>query len=43
MRHLHLNDVIDGIDHQEIGTGVLDFDEMEPLNLPRPRHRLRYA
>lgn len=29
--HLHLNDVIDGVDHREIGTGILDLDEMEPL------------
>ncbi len=31
VRHLHLNDVIDGVDHHEIGTGILDLDEMEPL------------
>ncbi len=31
VRHLHLNDVIDGVDHKEIGTGILDLDEMEPL------------
>ena len=31
VRHLHLNDVIDGVDHLEIGTGILDLDEMEPL------------
>lgn len=31
VRHLHLNDVIDGVDHQEIGTGILDSDETAPL------------
>lgn len=31
VRHLHLNDVIDGVDHREIGTGILDLDEMAPL------------
>ncbi len=29
--HLHLNDAIDGIEHKEIGIGVLDLDEMAPL------------
>ena len=29
--HLHLNDVIDGVDHKEIGTGELDLNEMAPL------------
>ena len=32
--HLHLNDVIDGVDHHEIGTGILDFNEMAPLVSP---------
>lgn len=31
VKHLHLNDVIDGVDHHEIGTGILDADEMAPL------------
>ncbi len=31
IRHLHLNDAIDGVDHEEIGTGTLDLDEMAPL------------
>ncbi len=31
VRHLHLNDVIDGVDHMEIGTGILDLDEMAPF------------
>ncbi len=31
VRHLHLNDVIDGVDHREIGTGILNLDEMAPL------------
>ena len=29
--HLHLNDAIDGVEHEEIGTGTLDLDEMAPL------------
>ena len=29
--HLHLNDAIDGIEHQEIGIGSLDLNEMAPL------------
>ena len=31
IRHLHLNDAIDGVEHEEIGTGILDLDEMAPL------------
>lgn len=31
IRHLHLNDAIDGVEHEEIGTGTLNLDEMEPL------------
>ena len=31
IRHLHLNDAIDGVEHEEIGTGTLDLDEMAPL------------
>ena len=31
IRHLHLNDAIDGQEHKEIGIGTLDFDEMAPL------------
>ena len=31
IRHLHLNDAINGVEHEEIGTGVLDLDEMAPL------------
>ena len=34
VRHLHLNDVIDGVDHHEIGTGILDLNEMAPLVSP---------
>ncbi len=29
--HLHLNDAIDGVEHEEIGTGTLDLGEMSPL------------
>ena len=29
--HLHLNDAVDGVEHKEIGIGVLDLDEMAPL------------
>lgn len=31
IKHLHLNDAIDGIEHKEIGIGTLDLDEMAPL------------
>ncbi len=31
IRHLHLNDAIDGVEHHEIGTGVLDFQELSPV------------
>ena len=31
IRHLHLNDAVDGIEHKEIGIGILDLDEMAPL------------
>lgn len=31
IKHLHLNDAVDGIEHQEIGIGILDFEEMAPL------------
>ena len=34
VRHLHLNDVIDGVDHQEIGKGILDLNEIAPLVSP---------
>ena len=34
VRHLHLNDVIDGVDHHEIGTGILDLNEIVPLLSP---------
>ena len=34
VRHLHLNDVIDGVDHHEIGTGILDLNEIAPLLSP---------
>lgn len=31
IKHLHLDDAVDGIEHQEIGIGILDFQEMAPL------------
>ena len=31
IKHLHLDDAVDGIEHQEIGIGILDFEEMAPL------------
>ena len=31
IRHLHLNDAINGVEHEEIGIGDLDLDEMAPL------------
>ena len=31
IRHLHLNDAVDGVEHREIGIGVLDLDETAPL------------
>ncbi len=31
IRHLHLNDAVDGFEHKEIGIGNLDFKEMQPL------------
>ena len=31
IRHLHLNDAVDGYEHYEVGIGVLDMDEVAPL------------
>ena len=31
IRHLHLNDAVDGYEHHEVGIGVLDMDEIAPL------------
>ena len=31
IRHLHLNDAVDGVEHEAIGIGDLDLDEMAPL------------
>ncbi len=31
IKHLHLNDAIDGVEHMEIGIGELDLDELSPL------------
>ena len=31
IKHLHLNDEVDGVEHKEIGIGTLDIDEMAPL------------
>ena len=31
IKHLHLNDAVDGFEHRETGIGILDLDEMEPL------------
>lgn len=31
IKHLHLDDAVEGIEHQEIGIGILDFEEMAPL------------
>ena len=31
IRHLHLNDAVDGYEHHEVGIGVLDLDDLAPL------------
>ena len=31
IRHLHLNDAVDGYEHHEVGVGVLDLDDLAPL------------
>lgn len=34
IRHLHLNDAVDGVEHRELGVGVLDLDELGTLLAP---------
>ena len=41
IRHLHVNDAIDGLEHYEVGIGTLDLDEM--ADLTTDRFQIEYA
>ena len=41
VRHLHLNDAVDDVEHQEIGIGILDLDHLAALTTDA--YQIRYA